>query len=85
MHEIVKRYPVDGLHLDYIRFPNEWNSSYPKGAKVPDYPRDGRTLSLFRKATGQTPESAPGTCGDKEIYVDFRPVNPPDFGGSLPF
>ena len=31
MQEIVANYPVDGLHLDYIRFPNEWNDSYPRG------------------------------------------------------
>ena len=59
MKEIVTRYRIDGLHLDYIRFPNEWNDSYPKGARVPDYPRDPRTLALFRKATGRLPESAP--------------------------
>ena len=56
--------PVDGLHLDYIRFPNEWNSSYPQGAKVPDYPRDPRTLALFRQATGRTPEQAPAAWDD---------------------
>ena len=60
MQEIATRYPVDGLHLDYVRFPNEWNSSYPEGAKVPDYPRDPRTLALFRQATGKTPAQAPG-------------------------
>ena len=64
MQEIATRYPVDGLHLDYIRFPNEWNSSYPQGAKVPDYPRDPRTLALFRQATGRTPEQAPAAWDD---------------------
>ena len=59
MHEIVAGYPVDGLHLDYIRYPNEWNTSYPRGAKVPDYPRDPRTLALFRQATGRLPDDAP--------------------------
>ncbi|MGB0717440.1 MAG: glycoside hydrolase family 10 protein [Phycisphaerae bacterium] len=58
--DIVARYEVDGIHLDYIRFPNEWNDSYPKGAVVPDYPRDPRTIDMFRQATGQTPDSAPG-------------------------
>ena len=57
--DIVSRYDVDGIHLDYIRFPNEWNDSYPKGATVPDYPRDPRTLAMFRKASGHTPETAP--------------------------
>ena len=59
MHEIVANYPVDGLHFDYIRFPNEWNDSYPTGARVPDYPRDARTLAMFRRATGKTPQQAP--------------------------
>lgn len=59
MNEIVSGYPIDGLHLDYIRFPNEWNASYPRGHRVPDYPRDPRTLSMFREATGATPEGAP--------------------------
>ncbi len=58
MHEIVAKYPVDGLHLDYIRFPNEPNDS--SGPNVPDYPRDRRTLALFQRATGKTPEQAPG-------------------------
>jgi uncharacterized lipoprotein YddW (UPF0748 family) len=51
--EIVNRYDVAGLHLDYIRFPNE-----PPGradAKA-DYPRDARTVALFRQATGRQPD-----------------------------
>jgi uncharacterized lipoprotein YddW (UPF0748 family) len=59
MQEIVQRYPIDGLHLDYIRFPNEWHESYGRGRRVPDYPRDSRTLAMFRRATGHTPQSAP--------------------------
>jgi len=59
MHEIVKNYPVDGLHMDYIRFSNDWADSYKPLASVPDYPRDPRTLSLFRQATGKTPSSSP--------------------------
>jgi len=48
--EIVQRYPVDGLHLDYIRFPRE---ECPSGS---DYPRDRRTLALYRSATGKMPD-----------------------------
>ncbi len=59
MQEIVKNYPVDGLHMDYVRFPNEWHKSYLPGRRVPDYPRDPRTLAMFRRATGQAPESSP--------------------------
>jgi uncharacterized lipoprotein YddW (UPF0748 family) len=59
MGEIVSGYDVDGLHMDYIRFPNEWNNSYPQGATVPDYPRDRRSLDMFHKATGRHPDSDP--------------------------
>lgn len=54
--EIVKNYKVDGLHLDYIRFPNE---PVVRGEVIPDYPRDARTLELFKRDTGHTPESNP--------------------------
>lgn len=59
MREVVAGYPIDGLHLDYIRFPNEWNEAYGKNGQVPDYPRDPRTLALFKRETGRTPEAAP--------------------------
>lgn len=59
MREIVTGYPVDGLHLDYIRFPNEHSPAYPDGATVPDYPRDPRTLALFRRDTGLSPDASP--------------------------
>lgn len=55
--ELVSEYDIDGLHLDYIRFPNEPPGT-PEGSGL-DYPRDARTLALFRSATGATPDSAP--------------------------
>jgi len=48
--EIVRYYPVDGLHLDYIRFPRDVS---PKSS---DYPHDCKTLALYKKATGKKPE-----------------------------
>jgi len=58
MDEIVSGYPIDGLHLDYIRFPNDPTDAYPN-KQVPDYPRDRRTVDMFRHATGRTPDEAP--------------------------
>jgi uncharacterized lipoprotein YddW (UPF0748 family) len=47
VRDIVSRYDVDGLHLDYIRFiEGDW--SY-----------DARTLKLFRSASGATPAQNP--------------------------
>ncbi len=51
MREIVKGYAVDGLHMDYIRFPND--------VATTDYPRDRRTLAMFRSATNTTPDASP--------------------------
>ena len=57
LSEIAVRYPVDGLHLDYIRFPNE-HPAVPRGSGL-DYPRDAPTLALFRAETGRTPDEDP--------------------------
>jgi uncharacterized lipoprotein YddW (UPF0748 family) len=56
IEDIVGRYGIDGLHLDYIRFPNE-----PAGgnAKPADYPRDRQTVGLFQAETGKTPDGDP--------------------------
>lgn len=48
--ELIRRYPVDGLHLDYIRFPMDES---PKGS---DYPYDTQTLALYRKEGGKRPQ-----------------------------
>ncbi len=54
MRDLVARYDVDGLHLDYIRFPNEPPAT-PRGSEI-DYPRDARTLALYRAETGLAPD-----------------------------
>lgn len=53
--ELLERYAVDGLHLDYIRFPNELTD----GEGGADYPRDDRTTALFREQRGASPSAAP--------------------------
>lgn len=57
LDEIVTKYAVDGLHLDYMRFPNE-SPATPAGTDI-DYPRDKKTLDLFARATKKTPEQDP--------------------------
>ncbi len=47
VRDIVSRYEVDGLHLDYVRFiEGDWSF-------------DAKTLKLFRAASGGTPERNP--------------------------
>ena len=55
--EIPARYPIEGLHLDYLRFPNE-PPVIPAGSGI-DYPRDARTLALYREASGKHPDDDP--------------------------
>jgi uncharacterized lipoprotein YddW (UPF0748 family) len=50
--EVATNYAVDGMHLDYIRFPNE----KPAVRDGSDYPRDPRTLALYEKETGLGPD-----------------------------
>ncbi len=51
MEDIARRYDIDGIHLDYIRFLER--------KKGEDYPYDERTLSLYERETGLTPRVDP--------------------------
>jgi uncharacterized lipoprotein YddW (UPF0748 family) len=53
--EIAARYDVDGIHLDYVRY--AWDGA--AGAKQ-SYPRDAKTLAIYRHETGRQPEDDPG-------------------------
>lgn len=55
--DIAANYDIDGLHMDYVRFPNEPPAT-PKGSGL-DYPRDARTVALFKEATGKAPDEDP--------------------------
>ncbi|MEP0843184.1 MAG: family 10 glycosylhydrolase [Phycisphaerae bacterium] len=55
--ELITGHDVDGLHMDYIRFPNE-PPAIPEGSGL-DYPRDAKTLALYRAATGKAPDDDP--------------------------
>jgi uncharacterized lipoprotein YddW (UPF0748 family) len=46
--ELVQRYPVDGVHLDYIRYPGEMG----------EYGYAARSVALFRSETGLASPSA---------------------------
>jgi uncharacterized lipoprotein YddW (UPF0748 family) len=65
LRDIVGRYSIDGLHLDYLRFPNETPEGMTK-APGTDYPRDKRTVALFTGDTGKTPDA------DKQAWDAWR-------------
>ncbi len=62
--DLAERYDIDGLHMDYIRFPNEPPAT-PRGSGL-DYPRDERTLALYKFDTGLAPED------DQEAWDQWR-------------
>ncbi len=57
--EIVTRYEVDGLHLDYVRY--AWDTT-PNARQL--YPRDARTLAIYRTQTGLHPDDDPRAWDD---------------------
>lgn len=59
--EIVAKYKVDGLHLDYVRY--AWDTD-PAARKR--YMRDPRTLEIYRRETGLTPDA------DERKWDDWR-------------
>lgn len=62
--DLVAHYDIDGLHMDYIRFPNE-PPAIPEKSEI-DYSYDARTLALYKQATGLTPDD------DKERWNQWR-------------
>jgi uncharacterized lipoprotein YddW (UPF0748 family) len=61
---IVKQYAVDGIHFDYIRYP-ETDESLPRGAGV-GY--NAVSLARFHRATGRTDVPVP----DDEEWTEWR-------------
>jgi uncharacterized lipoprotein YddW (UPF0748 family) len=61
---VVRSYAVDGIHFDYIRYP-ETNDSLPRGAGV-GY--NAVNLARFQRATGRTDTPAPGD----EQWMEWR-------------
>ncbi len=81
---LVKKYKVDGIHLDYIRYP-ETDERSDRGAPV-GY--NGVALERFRRATHRADTPAPGdpqwiawrrqqiTDLVRRIYLESKEVNP---------
>ena len=73
--DLAARYDIDGLHLDYIRFPNEPPAT-PRGSGL-DYPRDEKTLALYKEATGLTPDE------DKAAWNAWRTAQVTELVGEI--
>ncbi len=60
VRDLAIHYAIDGVHLDYIRFPSDQS---PRGS---DYPYDARTLGLYRHVTGKRPQDS------RSAWIDWR-------------
>jgi uncharacterized lipoprotein YddW (UPF0748 family) len=83
---VVRNYAVDGIHFDYIRYP-ETNERMPRGAPV-GY--NATSLARFRRAHGRAPDDLPApddpawtawrrqhvTQLVRRIYIEAKAVNP---------
>ena len=62
--DLVSRYPLDGLHLDYIRYPNN------EGGE--DFGYDETTVRLYKEKTGTDPKTLPtGNASFAQFRADF--------------
>ena len=64
VRDIVTRYPVDGIHMDYIRFVSEKMEG--GGATLPG---DPTSLAMFRAATGH---KGVATAADKAAFEGWK-------------
>lgn len=62
--DLLARYALDGLHMDYVRYPCE-PPVIPAQSGL-DYPRDARTVALFEAESGKTPD------GDRAAWGAWR-------------
>jgi uncharacterized lipoprotein YddW (UPF0748 family) len=63
--DIVRRYDVDGIHLDYIRYPETEGPALPRGSDVGYNPT---SVARFQRAAGRTDVPAP----DDEAWTRWR-------------
>lgn len=52
VREIASNYAIDGIHLDYVRY--AWDGQRDARRR---FPRDARTLAIYRAETGLTPDA----------------------------
>ena len=63
--DIVRRYDVDGIHMDYVRF-------VPDGLGEGVYPGDPASIDLFRRQTGRAGVSTPADRAAYRAWVRGR-------------
>ncbi len=82
---VVRNYQVDGIHFDYIRYPETDGTQLPRGA---DVGYNATSLARFRHATGRTDTPEPGdeqwiawrrqqvSQLVRRVYLEAKTINP---------
>ena len=71
--ELVARYPLDGLHLDYIRYPDVL--PFTPGSRFGvglDFGHGLATRERFRREMGREPPSPPERLGNADLWDAWR-------------
>lgn len=67
---IARRYPIDGLFLDFVRWSLHWEIELRPGRRRPlDSSFDATTLAKFEEATGALPSANLGTTSAKAAWI----------------
>ncbi len=62
IRQIARTFPIDGLFLDFVRWPLHWEIELrPERQRPLDSSFDGATLGMFEKATGALPQDLDST------------------------
>lgn len=73
INDILNKYPVDGIHLDYIRYPYSGYNSYKK-KYLSDFGYNPQARKIFKKKYGIDPLSINrfGNSRAKKLFDKFR-------------
>lgn len=74
-HEITQRYDIDGIHLDYIRYPETWSKIAKRSGNTPAAGRRANITAIVRKIYHRVKADKPWvkvSCSPIGKYDDLR-------------
>jgi hypothetical protein len=73
---IAARHPIDGLFLDFVRWPLHWEIEFRAGRSLPlDSSFDDATLALFEKSAGVTIPTLLDNVAARAAWIKMKHLN----------